>query len=568
MEKNKIFVNGKIYTENPDMPWAQALVCSGKKLIYVGTDEGASCFEGEVTDLQGKLVIPGLIDGHTHPSTVSKTFWRVRGPIVEDRDELLEVIAEYAEKYPKEEVPYFFYECYLTETFGDEGPNRRDLDRIISDRPARIQDFGDHACWFNSVALEMLKDENGIPYAESAIGSPVFVKDKDGDYTGWCLEPGPDGEPGIYDAIGWRPPETADEEMTGPFLDYLKHYGVMCMMDGITESDGDMEFYYNYDRQGKLGMYYEATSILNDISEIDDAVAKVREWQEKYSSEHIHCNTVKYFIDGTNEMGDCLSTEPFHNDPEGKNCGRANCTAEEMVEVLVRLNEEKIDLHVHTICDGAFRIMCDAVEKAQEILSDSWCIRVTLAHCEIIHPDDIDRVHRLGIFIDWSAHWSGGYFGDEAKAYLGEERWNTMYDFTRIIDEGGHVGFSSDVFSYSEACRANPFFGMQTAATRIDPEYPLDPDEYPGSIRQPESAKLSVKQLVHGYTYTNALRMRLDHIMGSLEEGKLANFVVLEDNIFEMDLFRIKDTEVAFTCFEGECRNISTDLAEQMGFMK
>ena len=108
MEKNKIFVNGKIYTENPDMPWAQALVCSGKKLVYVGTDEGASRFTGEVTDLQGKLVIPGLIDGHTHPSTVSKTFWRVRGPIVEDREELFEVIAEYAKKYPKEKTPYFF----------------------------------------------------------------------------------------------------------------------------------------------------------------------------------------------------------------------------------------------------------------------------------------------------------------------------------------------------------------------------------------------------------------------------------------------------------------------------
>ena len=62
--------------------------------------------------------------------------------------------------------------------------------------------------------------------------------------------------------------------------------------------------------------------------------------------------------------------------------------------------------------------------------------------------------------------------------------------------------------------------------------------------------------------------MRLDNIMGSLEEGKLANFVVLEDNIFEMDRVRLKDTEVAVTCFEGECRDISTDRAEQTGFMK
>lgn len=568
MTDNTIYRNGKIYTENSRMPWAQAMVVNGRNLVYVGTDEGALEYEGNIVDLEGKLVIPGLIDGHTHPSTISKTFWRVRAPLVEDKEELLRTIAEYAGKYPKEKTPYFFYECYLTETFGDEGPRKEDLDKIISDRPARIQDFGDHACWFNSVALEMLKDENGIPHAESAIGSPVFVKDENGEYTGWCLEPGPDGEYGIYDAIGWRPPEVADEEMTAPFLDYLKHYGVMCLMDGITESDGDLEFYYNMDKEGKLGMYYEGTSLLEDVSKIDEAVAQLRQWQDKYTSEHIHCNVIKYFIDGTNEMGDCLSTEPFHNDPEGVNCGSANCTEDEMVDVLVRLNSEKIDFHVHTICDGAFRLMCNAVERAQKICGDDWCIRVTLAHCEIIHPDDVDRIHQLGMFVDWSTHWSGGYFGDEAKTYLGEERWNTMYDFTKIIASGEHVGFSSDVFSYSEACRANPFFGMRTAATRVDPEFPLDPEEYPGSIRQPESAKLTVKQLIHGYTYTNALRMRLDDVMGSLEEGKLANFVVLEDNIFEMEPEKLSETEVAFTCFEGKKRNVKTDLAETTGFMK
>ena len=207
--------------------------------------------------------------------------------------------------------------------------------------------------------------------------------------------------------------------------------------------------------------------------------------------------------------------------------------------------------------------MCNAVEAAQTICGDDWSIKVTLAHCEIIHPDDVHRVHELGIYIDWSTHWSGGYFGEEAQNYLGRERWDTMYDFTKIINTGEHVGFSSDVFSYQEAMRADPYFGMQVAMTRVDPLVPLDPDRYPGSVRPPASAKLDLKQLIHGYTMTNAIRMRLDHLIGSIEEGKLANMVVLENDIFEMPAEKIAETEVAFTVFEGEVRDIKSDLSVQ-----
>jgi predicted amidohydrolase YtcJ len=133
-------------------------------------------------------------------------------------------------------------------------------------------------------------------------------------------------------------------------------------------------------------------------------------------------------------MGDCLSTEPFHNDPTGTNCGEAYATKEEIRDVLVRLNKEKLDFHVHTICDGAFRLMCDAVEEAQKICGDDWCIKVCLAHCEIIHPDDIKRVRELGIYIDYSTHWAGGYFGEGAIPFLGQERWNTMHDFHKVIE--------------------------------------------------------------------------------------------------------------------------------------
>lgn len=569
MAINKILFNGKIYTEDPKRPWAEALAIDGKTLAYVGNNDGAKAMAGPGTkmfDLEGKTVIPGLLDGHTHPSTVSKTFWYVRGPHTRDKDELMANIREYAKRYPKEERPYFYYESYFTETFGLEGPNKKDLDAIISDRPARIQDFGDHACWYNSVALEMLTGEDGKPHNNSPIGEPEFKQDENGEYTGWCFESVCEGDEGIFEKLGWKPEMVMNDEMSTPLFDYFRQYGIMCIMDGFTEGDENLQYIYYLDKAGRLDMYYEATSILGEVKNIDDSIAKVREWQKKFTTDHIRCNTIKFFIDGTNEMGDCLSTEPFHNDPTGANYGEAYATMEEMRDVLVRLNREKLDFHVHTICDGAFRLMCDAVEEAQKICGDDWCIKVTLTHCEIIHPDDIHRVHDLGIYIDYSTHWAGGYFGEGAIPFLGQKRWETMHDYTKVIKSGGKVGFSSDVFSYAEATRANPMIGMQVAMTRVDPWVPIDPKKYPGSVRPPLDGKLTIEQLIHGYTVINAERMRLDDRMGSLEAGKLANFVVFNEDIFRFahetpEKFSEIDPECTY--FEGRERHIVSEMKKK-----
>ncbi|MCQ2546456.1 MAG: amidohydrolase family protein [Clostridia bacterium] len=569
MSADKVLINGKIYTENPEMPWAEAMVIEGKNLVYVGENEGAEAFadeKTEIVDLAGKTVIPGLLDGHTHPASVSKTYWFIRAPFEKDKDKLFKNVAEYAKKYPKEQRPYFYYESYFTETFGEEGPNRKDIDAIISDRPARLQDFGDHACCYNTVALEMLMDENGVPHSESPIGKSEFKMDENGEYTGWCLESVCDGDTGIFEAIGWKPESTMNDEMSKPLFDYFRQYGIMCMMDGITESDENFQYVYDLDKAGKLGMYYEASSILSEVEDLEESIARVREWQKKFTTDHIRCNVIKFFIDGTNEMGDCLSTEPFHNDLTGTYYGEAFATMEEMRDVMVRLNKEKIDFHVHTICDGAFRLMCDAVEEAQKICGSDWCIKVTLAHCEIIHPDDIKRVRELGIYIDYSTHWAGGYFGEQSAVYLGQERWETMHAFHKVIEDGGKVGFSSDVFSYQEATRANPMIGMQVAMTRVDPWVPLDPEKYPGSVRPPLEGRLSIEQLIHGYTVINAERMRLDDIMGSLEPGKLANFIVFNEDIFEAaheHPENFSDIDPECTYFEGEERHIISEMKKQ-----
>src|SRR5215469_3567616 len=201
-------------------------------------------------------------------------------------------------------------------------------------------------------------------------------------------------------------------------------------------------------------------------------------------------------------------------------------------------NSEALDVHIHLVGDRSFRVACDAVEAAHRQLKksgDAWRIQVTFAHCELIDPADMPRPAELGIIVNWTTHWSGGYFGTGSMKHLGEERWNRMYRFNEIAESGATVTFSSDVVTAYELNRGNPFFGMQVAHSRADPQYPLDPVVYPLSMRSEESAKLSRELLLKGYTLNGAMQMRLDDKIGSLESGKVANLCILSQDIFEAE---------------------------------
>ena len=136
--------------------------------------------------------------------------------------------------------------------------------------------------------------------------------------------------------------------------------------------------------------------------------------------------------------------------------------------------------------------------------------------------------------------------------YYTEEKWRRMYRFNEMIDSGAPVAFSSDVVTNYELHRAYPYFGMQVATTRVDPEFPLDSERYPGSMRPEEDAKLDVKTLIRGYTLTGARQLRLDDIMGSLEEGKLANMVVLDRDVMTTAPEELKDIITETVIFDGK----------------
>jgi predicted amidohydrolase YtcJ len=126
-----------------------------------------------------------------------------------------------------------------------------------------------------------------------------------------------------------------------------------------------------------------------------------------------------------------------------------------------------------------------------------------------------------------------------------------MYQFNPIIRSGALVAFSSDVVTNYELHRANPFFSMQVAATRVDPEFPLDPEKYPGSFRPTESAKLSIDDLMKGYTVNGARQMHLENEMGSLETGKTANLLVVSDDPYRVAPEKLSEINIEAVIFDG-----------------
>ena len=235
-----------------------------------------------------------------------------------------------------------------------------------------------------------------------------------------------------------------------------------------------------------------------------------------------------------------------------------------MRDVLVRLNKERLDFHIHVICDGTIRRMLDAIEAAKKICGDDWCIKVTLAHLEVVHPDDEKRFKELGVCVDLTPHW----FALESPAkesYIGKERAASSYDYTQFLKDDIDYNFSSDTISVSGDVRTPLFLGFQIAMTGIEPgigfALPTDPNKYPNG-RLPESAKWTLEQCIHAATWNSAKRMRILDKVGSIEAGKRACLVVLDKDIFTIPVDEISTIDPECIYFDGKELRIPNPLKE------
>jgi predicted amidohydrolase YtcJ len=200
MSAELVLKNGRFYTVDVSRPWVEAVAIEDGHFVYVGDVDGVSEFvatDTAVHDLEGRFVLPGLIDSHTHPGLVALIDSHTHPGLVarsvdyvdlpwtpETKQEMFDVLVAYAEANPEKD--FIVGGRWPTALFGEEGPNRQELDAVIADRPVILKDTSGHAQWLNTRALEILGIDRDTP--DPIPGLSYLYRDADGEPTGWIKE--------------------------------------------------------------------------------------------------------------------------------------------------------------------------------------------------------------------------------------------------------------------------------------------------------------------------------------------------------------------------------------------
>ena len=214
---------------------------------------------------------------------------------------------------------------------------------------------------------------------------------------------------------------------------------------------------------------------------------------------------------------------------------------------------EQMDLHVHAIGDLAVRKVLDAVEAARAVAGTRYYPRVTIAHLELIDPHDLLRIKTLGVVSNFTPWWFGVNQEDVVEVSLGTDRYANLYQPKSLFDIGAVVTFSSDEWWGDELLNTylSPFLGMQVGHTR---QYPKEwwGERGAGEVRSPESERLDLEMMIRGYTTNGAYQLRMENEIGTIATGKLADLLVLDENLFDADRYEIWKIKPSIVMMEGE----------------
>lgn len=543
-----VLTNANIYTVDEDKSWVEAVAIKDGRFVYVGESEGVEQYVGEATrtvDLAGRLVLPGLIDGHTHPGYIGVERFGPRLPTT-SQEEMLAAVKAYSDANPG--TGWIRMCCWSPRDYvsGQDGPHKRDLDGIVADRPVWINSRSWHSYWLNTKGLEALGVDRDTP--DPRPGIATYVRDDNGDLTGWVKE-----------GAGWQhfaEEFDVDTELhrssMAEFLETLSEHGVTTVYDAGNFGYEDQVYGYlaELERAGELPLRYEGTYQVFTPERRDLAVQEMKRLRKTYGGDRLQFRTIKLFMDGINSNRSGGMLEPYKDNPDY--IGQTMLTMEQLRDFLLELHEEKLDLHAHAIGDLSVRTVLDAVEAAQAAVSGDFYPRVSIAHLHQIDPADYSRFAELGVSANYTPWWHRMGRGDGAgpDPVLGEERYSRLFDVKRLIDTGANVTFSSDDWRLNVL---TPFLGIQVGHVRQAPLEWLA--EAGGDAPVPRALgprNPGLDQMVKGYTINAAYPFRMEDQIGSIEAGKIADLVVIDEDIFNMSPYDIYKIKPAAVMFEGD----------------
>ncbi|HWJ73464.1 MAG TPA: amidohydrolase [Kaistia sp.] len=537
-----IFRGGKVYTQNAALPWAEAVAVNGKTIMAVGTNDEIDKLKGpstKVVELDGRLVLPGFVEGHIHPFLGSFLTSGVDLQL-SDLDAVIAAIDSYAKAHPTGPIRGF---GWRVDMFGPEGPTRQILDKIIPDRPAFFFSIDGHTLWANSKALEVAGITKDTP--DPIPRFSYYARDSEGFPTGYALEVN-----AVLQLVNAVQPISAAAmgKLMEEWLPKASAAGITAIFDaGVPPIGSDqaavLSMYTNLDRDGRLPFRVVGSYIVKGPP-VDTAVKELVALHKAVASELVEISVMKIVGDGVQGGYTAWLVEPYSDRPDFS--GGSPFSLEDWHALVGGTDAAGYDVHIHACGDGTARMGLDAIEKA---IADNPPRerRHTIAHLVNVTDEDMPRFGKLGVNSQFSANW---FSADpdtliNMKQRLGE-RAEVMYRAKSALEAGGTISFGTDWPAAGYFSTYKPLDSIQIAVTR----QLIGNKDAP--ILAPLDERLSLVEAVHANTMGAARQIRLEDKIGSIEAGKMADLLVLERNIFEGDVHDIASTRIDLTLMNGK----------------
>ncbi len=518
-------INGKIFTVDKNDSFVEAIAVKEEKIIAIGSNKKIKKYIGKEThvlDVEGKLVIPGLIDAHLHFASGGQSLTTLTFRGVDSVKKIQEMIAAKIKTLP-EGAPVFGSQYDHTLFPGGKWPTKEDLDKVSPNNPVVIRRVDGHSSWLNSLALK----QSGITRDTlSPFGGEVHKDPQTGEPTGILKE----AASSLIKVKGPRPRSLPDKNIARA----LKHASRLGLTGIHTSSSlKEIELYKSLKQNNKLNLRVYAWL---PISGLDTYILKgIKQGQ---GDNMVRVGFQKIFIDGTLGSGTALMFEPFTDEPEKS--GLSQMEEEKFYALVEKAHKNGYQIGVHAIGDKGSNWVLNAVERAQKKYGKKG-LRHRIEHAQILIPEDIKRFKELGVIASMQpTHCTTDMRFCEQR--IGKERSKGAYIWRTLLDNGASLAFGTD-WSVEPL---DPMRGLYSCVTRKNIEF-----DYPEGGWFPEQ-KLTMAQAIRYYTLGSAYASFEENIKGSLEVGKLADMVVLSKDLFTIEPKEILTTETVYTILGGK----------------
>jgi len=526
-----IITNAKVYTVDAKQPWAEAVAIQGERILFVGSSKETLRHRGsgtKVIDADGRLLLPGIEDSHVHFVSGSENLAKVDLAGTKSVEEIQSRIRQFAQEHP--ESAWVQGRGWMYSAFPGDMPHKKYLDEVVPDRPAIMTCADGHTSWVNSKALALAGIDRRTPDPENG----TIVRERNGEPTGALLETADSLVERILPKL--NPEETLASLREG--LREAARFGVVRVhgMGGEFES---LDLLDRLRREGNLTVRFSVTMWVGPPGLSAEDWKAYEDARLKYNNEWISLGGIKLMLDGVIDSGTGAMLDPYEGRIQDK--GKLFWEPEAYTKAVVEINSKGIQVSTHSIGDAAIRLSLDAYEEGARV-SGNLDLRNKIEHAEDISAADIPRFGRLGVigsFQPLHANPDPAWMGAWIKN-VGPEREKRAWAWKSVLENGGRLAFGSDW----PVVTINPWLGLQVAVTRQDME------GKPEGGWLPEQ-KLSLVDAVYAYTMGGAFAMRREKEEGSIEAGKLADLILVSQNIFEVEPRKIAETMVVLTMVGG-----------------